>query len=119
VDDIQLKILSLVRSLLVMHIYFINLYDVKITFSFTQNNMSAKLPLSKRINFHRSAWSKFNKSHVAEHFHLEEHSLKDVSLYCIEHNTQWSDVTRKSRESYWIRRLNTLDLQGINKGDYL
>ena len=28
-----------------------------------------------------------------------------------------SDRTRKARESYWIRRLNTLRLYGINKGD--
>jgi hypothetical protein len=71
------------------------------------------------MNLHRSDWSKFKRSPAAEHFHLEGHSFKDVSLCCIEQNTQWSDVARKSRETYWIRRLNTLDLQGFNKGDYL
>ncbi|XP_060598432.1 uncharacterized protein LOC132752158 [Ruditapes philippinarum] len=78
-----------------------------------------KLPLNKRMNLHRSDWKtrKFNRSPVAEHFHLEGHSFKDVSLCCIEHNTKWSDITRKSRETYWIRRLNTLEPSGINKGD--
>jgi hypothetical protein len=63
------------------------------------------------MNLHRSdcRTRKFNRSSVSEHFHLEGHSFNDVSLPCIEHNTQWSDVTRKSRETYWIRRLNTLE----------
>ena len=33
------------------------------------------------------------------------------------HDAQWSDDTRKARESYWIRRLNTMQPHGINKGD--
>ena len=40
-----------------------------------------------------------------------------VSLCCIDHDAQWSDDTRKARESYWIRRLNTMQPHGINKGD--
>ena len=32
-------------------------------------------------------------------------------------NSEWKDNARKSRESYWIRRLNTLNPSGINKGD--
>ena len=32
-------------------------------------------------------------------------------------DAQWSDDTRKARESYWIRRLNTMQPHGINKGD--
>ena len=32
-------------------------------------------------------------------------------------DAQWSDDTRKARESYWIRRLNTVQPHGINMGD--
>jgi hypothetical protein len=75
--------------------------------------------LNKRMNLHRSDWKtlKLNRSPDAEHCHLEEHSFKDLSLCCTEFNTQWSDVTRKSRETYKIRRLNTLEPSGINKED--
>jgi hypothetical protein len=78
-----------------------------------------KLPLNKLMNLHRSDWKtrKLKDPQFHEHFHLEGHSFKDVSLCCIEHDTKWSDVTRKSRETYWIRRLNTLEPSGINKED--
>ena len=73
-----------------------------------------------RMNGHRSNWTKqrFQRSLVAEHFHLQNHDFNShVSLCCIEHDAQKSDDTRKSRESYWIRRLNTIQPHGINKGD--
>ena len=58
------------------------------------------------------------RSPVAEHFHLQNHGFNShVSLCCIEHDAQWSDDTRKARESYWIRRLNTIQPHGINQGD--
>ena len=40
-----------------------------------------------------------------------------ASVCCLDHNSGWTDKTRKQRESYWIRRLNTLNPSGINKGD--
>ena len=67
-----------------------------------------KRALNERMNGHRSDWTKrrFQRSPVAEHFHLQNHDFNShVSLCCIDHDAQWSDDTRKARESYWIRRL--------------
>ena len=69
---------------------------------------------------HRSDWTKrrFQRSPVAEHFKLHNHDFNShVSLCCIDHDAQWSDDSRKARESYWVRRLNTIQPHGINKGD--
>ena len=79
-----------------------------------------KGPLNLRMNGHRDDWkhSRFERSPVAEHFGATEHDfLKHASVCCIDHSPEWTDSTRKSRESYWIRRLNTLRPHGINKND--
>ena len=81
-----------------------------------------KGPLNKRMNGHRDDWRhrRFERSPTAEHFHSADHDfLSNASVCCLEHNKEWSDSTRKLRESYWIRRLNTLCPFGINKGDWL
>ena len=81
-----------------------------------------KGPLNKRMNGHRDDWRhrRFERSPTAEHFHSADHDfLSHASVCCLEHNKEWSDSTRKLRESYWIRRLNTLCPFGINKGDWL
>ena len=65
-----------------------------------------KRALNERMNGHRSDWTKrrFQRSPVAEHFHLQNHDFNShVSLCCIDHDAQWSDDTRKARESYCIR----------------
>ena len=79
-----------------------------------------KGPLNLRMDGHRNDWKhcRFERSPVAEHFRSTEHdSLKHASVCCIDHSPEWTDSTRKSRESYWIRRLNTLRPHGINKND--
>lgn len=78
-----------------------------------------KQALNKRMNLHRSDWKtrKFNRSPVAEHFNAADHSFENVELCCIESNALWSDKQRKARETYWIRRLNTVQPYGINKSD--
>ena len=79
-----------------------------------------KGPLNKRMNGHRDDWRhrRFERSPTAEHFHSADHDfLSNASVCCLEHNKEWSDSTRKLRESYWIRRLNTLCPFGINNGD--
>ena len=70
-----------------------------------------KGPLNKRMNGHRDDWRhrRFERSPTAEHFHSADHDfMSNASVCCLEHNKEWSDSTRKLRESYWIRRLNTL-----------
>ena len=77
-------------------------------------------PLHKRINGHRSDWKhrRFQRAPVAEHFTLPGHDFNShVVLCCLDHDINWSDSARKARETYWIRRLNTLQPHGINKGD--
>ena len=70
-----------------------------------------KGPLNKRMNGHREDWRhrRFERSPTAEHFHSADHDFfSHASVCCLEHNKEWSDSTRKLRESYWIRPLNTL-----------
>ena len=72
------------------------------------------------MNGLRDDWKhkRFERSPVSEHFCSPEHDfLNHASLCCLDHNTEWSDRTSKTRESYWIRRLNTLRPYDINKGD--
>ena len=79
-----------------------------------------KGPLNKRMNGHRDDWRhrRFERSPTAEHFHSADHDFSShATVCCLEHNKEWSDSTRKLRESYWIRRLNTMCPFGINKGD--
>ena len=79
-----------------------------------------KGPLDLRMNGHRDDWrhKRFERSPTAEHFCLQGHDfLSHASVCCLESNSEWKDNARKSRESYWIRRLNTLNPSGINKGD--
>ena len=75
--------------------------------------------LNKRMNLHRSDWKtrKFNRSPVAEHLRAAVHSFEDVELCVIEANETWSDSQRKECETYWIRRLCTVQQSGINKND--
>ena len=64
-----------------------------------------KRAFNERMNGHRSDWTKrrFQRSLVAEHFHLQNHDFNShVSLCCIDHDAQWSDDTRKAHETYWI-----------------
>ena len=79
-----------------------------------------KGPLNIRMNGYRDDWrhKRFERSPTAEHFCLQGHDfLSHASVCCLESNSEWKDNARKSRESYWIRRLNTLNPSGINKGD--
>ena len=76
--------------------------------------------VNQRMNGHRDDWKhkRFERSPVAEHFCSPEHDfLNHATLCCLDYNPEWTNRTRKARESYWIRRLNSLRPYGINKGD--
>ena len=36
-------------------------------------------------------------------------------IYTIDHNLSWKENQRQKRESFWIRELQTLHPEGINK----
>ena len=79
-----------------------------------------KGPLNISMNGHRDDWrhKRFERSPVGEHFCSSGHDfISHASVCCLDSNPEWTDNARKSRESYWIRRLNTLQPSGINKGD--
>ena len=100
------------------HFNFIRQHQVPVNVIYIY--IKFKGPLNKRMNGHRDDWRhrRFERSPTAEHFHSADHDfLSHASVCCLEHNKEWSDSTRKLRESYWIRRLNTLCPFGINKGD--
>jgi hypothetical protein len=37
------------------------------------------------------------------------------NIYIIDHNPSWKENQRQKRESFWIRELQTLHPEGINK----
>jgi hypothetical protein len=48
------------------------------------------------------------------------HSLEDFDrskIYIIDHNPSWKENQRQKKESFWIRELQTLHPEGINKKD--
>ena len=97
-------------------------YQISCSSCNTQYVGETKGPLNKRMNGHRDDWRhrRFERSPTAEQFHSADRDfLSHASVCYLEHNKEWSDSTRKLRESYWIRRLNTLCPFGINKGDCL
>ena len=76
--------------------------------------------VNQRMNGHRDEWKhkRVKRSPVAEHFCSPGHDfLNHATLCCLEHNPEWTDRTRKARESYCIQCLNTLRPYWINKGD--
>ena len=73
---------------------------------------------NKRMNGHRSDLTKKTLLPVSQHFVSPEHSLDDFGrskIYIIDHNPSWKENQRQKRESFWIRALQTLHPEGINK----
>ena len=66
-----------------------------------------------RMNGHRDDWrhKRFERSPGGEHFYLSGHGfICHASVCCLGSNPEWTDNTRKCRESSWILRLNTLNM---------
>ena len=58
--------------------------------------------MNQRRNGHMDDWKlkRFERSPGAEHFCSPEHDfLNHASLCCLDHNPEWTDRTRKARES--------------------
>ena len=75
-------------------------------------------PFNKRMNGHRSDLTKKMLLSVSQHFVSPGHSLDDFGrskIYIIDHNLSWKEKQRQKRESFWIRKLQTLHPEGINK----
>ena len=47
----------------------------------------------------------------------QRYQKKDVKISFIDHNPSWKENQRHTRESFWIRDLQTLLPEGINKKD--
>jgi type II secretory ATPase GspE/PulE/Tfp pilus assembly ATPase PilB-like protein len=47
----------------------------------------------------------------------QRYKKKDVKISFIDHNPSWKENQRHTRESFWIRDLQTLLPEGINKKD--
>ena len=79
-----------------------------------------KGPLNLRMNGHRDYWYiTCLKGHQWQSIFAQQNMISSntplfVALTIAQKRT---DSTRKSHESYWIRRLNTLRPNGINKND--
>ena len=97
---------------------FVLLHEKSYILQWKQYVGETKGPLNIRMNGHRDDWrhKRFERSPVGEHFCSSGHG-SHASVCCMDSNPEWTDNARKSHESYWIRRLNTLQPSGINKGD--
>jgi hypothetical protein len=73
-------------------------------------------PFNKRMNGHRSDLTK--KTLLSQHSVSSGHLLDDFGrskIYIIDHNPSWKEYQREKRESFWIRELQTLHPEDINK----
>jgi hypothetical protein len=70
------------------------------------------------MNGHRSDLTKKTLLPVSQHFVSPGHSLEDFGrskIYIIDNNPSWKENQSQKKESFWIRELQTLHPEGINK----
>ena len=50
-----------------------------------------------------------------EHFNRDDHVLDDYQVVAIEKKTYGDEISRLTKESFWIKKLKTLQPEGLNK----
>ena len=68
----------------------------------------------ERINEHIADIKHKRDKAVSTHFNSENHSIRDLKVIILE-RCRRSRYYRKTRETYWIERLNTIAPHGANK----
>ena len=78
--------------------------------------------LHQRMNNHRADVTnkRLEGKPVGQHFNKPQHSVEDMKVTIIDYLGLKDDLSRKCRESKWIRKLVTFDPYGLNiKSDIL
>ena len=70
--------------------------------------------LYERTHNHLTTIRKKQDTTIAEHFNMEDHRLEDFTIIGIEQIKNKDIHLRKIRESFWIKRLQTLKPKGLN-----
>ena len=52
---------------------------------------------------------------VYYYHNMQPYIIYITYIYTIDHNLNWKENQRQKRESFWIRELQTLHPEGINK----
>ena len=85
------------------------------------NHCHKQYIVKDRFNKHRRPFdnpSNISKPNtVSEHFLINDHSAKDITLILLELIKSNRDSVRKAREAYLIDRGKTFEPLGINKKD--
>ena len=70
--------------------------------------------LYERFQNHISCINKDTKDPIPRHFNGKEHSIQDLKIVGIEKIKKQDIHLRKIRESFWIKKMNTLKPNGLN-----
>jgi hypothetical protein len=70
--------------------------------------------VKQRLSQHLSTIKLKRDTTVSEHFNKPDHSIDDLRFFVLANNTEWSLEKRRSVESKWINKLNTLKPNGMN-----
>jgi hypothetical protein len=87
----------------------VNLLDSRLRIAIRRR----KCPTIQQKNEWTQKWP-----YVSQHFVSPGHSLDDFGrsiLFIIDHNLSWKENQRQKRESFWIRELQTLHPEDLNK----
>ena len=68
----------------------------------------------ERMQNHLSTIRRNHETTIAIHFNGKDHDIKDFSIICIEQIKNNNQHLRKIRESFWIKKLRTMQPRGLN-----